>query len=159
MPQAPGVDANTPVRKNGILIGRVKAIEDKDAGVLLKAEIYGNGRCTPTTSRTFVRPFSAMPPSTFSAGGRPPASSRLRMAPSFRGQVDPNPFDSLGQLGDLKEEFGNASRSLARAGDEVDEIGQARERRRLATKREKARAGNTLDRYHRTGDESIRRTR
>ena len=38
----PGVDTNTPVRKNGILIGRVKSIEDKDGGVLLKAEIDGN---------------------------------------------------------------------------------------------------------------------
>ena len=42
VPQAPGVDTNTPVRKNGILIGRVKSIEDKDGGVLLKAEIDGN---------------------------------------------------------------------------------------------------------------------
>src|SRR5882757_7902832 len=40
--QAPGVDTNTPVRKNGILIGRVKSIEDKDGGVLLKADIDGN---------------------------------------------------------------------------------------------------------------------
>ena len=42
VPQAPGVDTNTPVRKNGILIGRVKSIEDKDGGVLLKADIDGN---------------------------------------------------------------------------------------------------------------------
>ena len=38
----PASTPNTPVRKNGILIGRVKSIEDKDDGVLLKAEIDGN---------------------------------------------------------------------------------------------------------------------
>src|SRR6185436_7371487 len=42
VPQAPGVDTNTPVRKNGILIGRVKAIDDREDGVTLRAEIDSN---------------------------------------------------------------------------------------------------------------------
>ena len=40
--KAPGVDQNTPVRKNGILIGRVKSIEEQAGGMLLKAEINSN---------------------------------------------------------------------------------------------------------------------
>src|SRR5258708_33037865 len=40
--KAPGVDQNTPVRKNGILIGRVKSIEEQPDGMLLKAEINSN---------------------------------------------------------------------------------------------------------------------
>src|SRR5256885_6383262 len=40
--KAPGVDQNTPVRKNGILIGRVKSIEEQSDGMLLKAEINSN---------------------------------------------------------------------------------------------------------------------
>jgi hypothetical protein len=40
----------------------------------------------------------------------------------FTGRVDPNPFESLGQLGDLKQEFSAASRSLAEAGDEVSKL-------------------------------------
>jgi phospholipid/cholesterol/gamma-HCH transport system substrate-binding protein len=122
VPQAPGVDTNTPVRKNGILIGRVKAIEDKDAGVLLKAEIDGNRplyadyephiRTTVLGDATID--FLPRRPTT---GAQPVPDGTV-----FPGRVDPNPFDSLAQLGDLKEEFGAASRSLAQAGDEVSKL-------------------------------------
>jgi phospholipid/cholesterol/gamma-HCH transport system substrate-binding protein len=40
----------------------------------------------------------------------------------FQGRVDPNPFDSLGQLGDLKNEFAAATRSPAQAVDEVSKL-------------------------------------
>src|SRR5262245_32025755 len=42
LPDAPGVGPNTPIRKNGILIGRVHSIEDKDNGVLVDAKIDGD---------------------------------------------------------------------------------------------------------------------
>ena len=39
-PEAPGVSVDTPVRKSGILVGRVKEIElTDDGGVLVKAEV------------------------------------------------------------------------------------------------------------------------
>jgi phospholipid/cholesterol/gamma-HCH transport system substrate-binding protein len=122
VPQAPGVDSNTPVRKNGILIGRVKSIEDKDGGVLLKADIDGNRplyadyephiRTTVLGDATID--FLPRRPQT---GAQPVPDGTV-----FQGRVDPNPFDSLAQLGDLKEEFGAASRSLAHAGDEVTRL-------------------------------------
>jgi phospholipid/cholesterol/gamma-HCH transport system substrate-binding protein len=122
VPQAPGVDTNTPVRKNGILIGRVKAIEDKDAGVLLKAEIDGNRplyadyepHIRTTVLGDATVDFLPRRPTT---GAQPVPDGTI-----FQGRVDPNPFDSLAQLGDLKEEFGAASRSLAHAGDEVTRL-------------------------------------
>jgi phospholipid/cholesterol/gamma-HCH transport system substrate-binding protein len=121
VPQAPGVDTNTPVRKNGILIGRIKAIEDKDAGVLLKAEIYG--RPLYSNYEPHVRT-TVLGDATIDFLSRRPIGGEQPVADGtiFKGQVDPNPFDSLGQLGDLKEEFGNASRSLAGAGDEVEKL-------------------------------------
>jgi ABC-type transporter Mla subunit MlaD len=122
VPQAPGVDTNTPVRKNGILIGRVKSIEDKDGGVLLKAEIDGN-RPLFSDFEPHIRT-TVLGDATIDFLSRRPAPGAQPVAAGtvFLGHVDPNPFDSLGQLGDLKEEFGAASRSLARAGDEVSKL-------------------------------------
>jgi phospholipid/cholesterol/gamma-HCH transport system substrate-binding protein len=122
VPEAPGVDTNTPVRKNGILIGRVKAIEDKDGGVLLKAEIDGN-RPLFTGYEPHIRT-TVLGDATIDFVSHGPATGTEPVADGtvFRGRVDPNPFDSLGQLGDLKEEFGAASRSLSQAGDEVSKL-------------------------------------
>src|SRR6478752_3828723 len=39
---APGVDQYTPVRKNGILIGRVNSIEEQQDGMLLRVKIDSN---------------------------------------------------------------------------------------------------------------------
>jgi phospholipid/cholesterol/gamma-HCH transport system substrate-binding protein len=122
VPEAPGVDTNTPVRKNGILIGRVKAIEDRQGGVLLKAEIDGN-RPLFTDFEPHIRT-TVLGDATIDFVSRGPAAGAQPVADGtvFQGRVDPNPFDSLGQLGDLKEEFGAASRSLSQAGDEVSKL-------------------------------------
>lgn len=122
VPQAPGIDTNTPVRKNGVLIGRVKSIEDQEGGVLLKAEIDGNRPLFPNYEphiRTTV-----LGDATIDFLSRQPAPGAEAVKPGtvFRGFVDPNPFDSLSQLGDLKEEFSKASQSLATAGDEVAKL-------------------------------------
>ncbi len=122
VPEAPGVDTNTPVRKNGILIGRVKSIEDKDGGVLLKADIDGN-RPLYADFEPHIRT-SMLGDATIDFLSRPPAPGAQPVADGtiFRGFVDPNPFDSLSKLGDLKEEFRKASESLATAGDEVSKL-------------------------------------
>lgn len=120
--EAPGVDTHTPVRKNGILIGRVKSIEDQDAGVILRAEIYGN-RPLYAEYEPHIRT-TVLGDATIDFVSRTPAPGSQPVADGaiFKGRVDPNPFDSLAQLGDLKEEFGAASRSLAQAGDEVAKL-------------------------------------
>ena len=120
--EAPGVDTNTPVRKNGILIGRVKSIEDKGAGVLLNAEIDGN-RPLYADFEPHIRT-TVLGDATIDFVSRRPTPGMQPVADGtiFQGQVDPNPFESLGQLGDLKNEFSAASRSLAQAGDEVSKL-------------------------------------
>src|SRR5690348_11056509 len=102
--QAPGVDTNTPVRKNGILIGRVKAIEDQGDGVLLKAEIDGN-RPLYGNFEPHIRT-SVLGDATIDFVSRQPAAGTQPVPDDFvfTGRVDPNPFESLGQLGDLKQE-------------------------------------------------------
>jgi phospholipid/cholesterol/gamma-HCH transport system substrate-binding protein len=121
VPEAPGVDAKTPVRKNGIRIGRVKSIEDNGAGVLILVDIDGNHRLY-ADYQPHVRT-SVLGDATIDFVGRPPADAQsVPPGTVFRGRVDPNPFDSLGQLGDLKNEFAAASRSLAQAGDEVAKL-------------------------------------
>jgi phospholipid/cholesterol/gamma-HCH transport system substrate-binding protein len=122
VPEAPGVDTNTPVRTNGILIGRVKSIEDQDGGVLLKAEIDTN-RPLYADFEPHIRT-SVLGDATIDFLSRQPAPGAQPVPDGtiFQGRVDPNPFDSLGQLGDLKNEFAAASRSLAQAGDEVSKL-------------------------------------
>jgi phospholipid/cholesterol/gamma-HCH transport system substrate-binding protein len=122
VPEAPGVDTNTPVRKNGILIGRVKSIEDKDDGVLLNVQIDSN-RPLYSDFEPHIRT-SVLGDATIDFLSRQPAPGAQPVPDGtvFRGVVDPNPFESLGQLGDLKEQFSAASHSLAQAGDEVAKL-------------------------------------
>ncbi len=44
VPSAPGVGPDTPVRKNGVLIGRVASIEDADQGVAMRVNIDKGAR-------------------------------------------------------------------------------------------------------------------
>jgi ABC-type transporter Mla subunit MlaD len=123
VPQAPGVDRKTPVRKNGIRIGRVKSIEDKGSGVLVTVDV-DNNRPLYAEYEPHVRT-SPLGDATidFYPGRQPaPGEQPVPAGTVFQGRVDPNPFDSLAKLGDLKEEFSAASRSLAEAGDEVKKL-------------------------------------
>src|SRR5262245_3004003 len=111
VPQAPGVDTKTPVRKHGIRIVRVKSIDDNGAGVLITVDIEGK-RPLYADYEPHVRT-SVLGDATIDFQGRQPTPGAQPVPPNtvFRGRVDPNPFDSLGQLGDLKNEFSSASRS------------------------------------------------
>jgi phospholipid/cholesterol/gamma-HCH transport system substrate-binding protein len=120
--QAPGVGPNTPVRKNGILIGRVNAIEDKDEGVRLNVEVDGNRTLYPEYVphvRTTVLGDATVD---FVTIPLPPGAQPVPDGTVFKGVVDPSPFDSLTNLSDLKEDFAAASRSLGNAGDEVAKL-------------------------------------
>jgi phospholipid/cholesterol/gamma-HCH transport system substrate-binding protein len=122
LPQAPGVGPNTPVRKNGLLIGRVASIDDLDNGVILHANIDGDRRLLTShvphvrtsvlgdATIDFVSSRTDAPPQPLADGAKIP------------GVVDPNPFDALAQLADLKTDFAEASRSLGNAGDEVAKL-------------------------------------
>jgi phospholipid/cholesterol/gamma-HCH transport system substrate-binding protein len=122
LPQAPGVGLNTPVRKNGLLIGRVSEIEDLDNGVIVKVDIDGDRRLLTShvphvrtsvlgdATIDFVSELAAAPPQQLSNGAKIP------------GVVDPNPFDSIAKLGDLQDDVQQTMQALARAGNEVADV-------------------------------------
>ena len=127
VPQAPGVGPNSPVRKNGILIGRVNAIEDKGDGVVLHTDVETDRplltnqvphiRTSVLGDATidFVTTPTNVPPQPLADGAVIP------------GVVDPQPLDALAKLGDLQQDFADASRALEGAGDEVAESGASRQ--------------------------------
>jgi phospholipid/cholesterol/gamma-HCH transport system substrate-binding protein len=117
VPQAPGVSTNTPVRKNGILIGRVKSIEDQGVGVTLHAQVDGNRPLYPEYVphiRTSVLNDATID---FETHDPAPNSQPVPDGAVFQGVVDPSPFDSLADLAGLKEDFASAARSLGNAGE------------------------------------------
>jgi phospholipid/cholesterol/gamma-HCH transport system substrate-binding protein len=122
LPQAPGVGLNTPVRKNGLLIGRVTEIEDLDNGVIAKVDIDGDRRLL-TSHVPHVRT-SVLGDATIDFVSEPTAEhpQQLSGGAKIPGVVDPNPFDSIAKLGDLQDDVQQAMQALARAGDEVADV-------------------------------------
>ena len=144
LPQAPGVGPNTPVRKNGLLIGRVASIDDLDDGVILHVNIDGDRRLLTShvphvrtsvlgdATIDFATSLTDAPPQPIADGATIP------------GVVDPNPFDALAQLAELKTDFASASRSLGTAGDEVANLAR-RVDEAFGTETEQGRVKRLLD--------------
>ncbi len=102
--RAPGVKIGTPIRKNGILIGRVKQVASKDDHVLLtlginKSErIYANEVCTIGTESFLgdaVVEFSPLPKDRRGAlvGNKTMIKSPL---------IEPNPMEVMANFGNLQ---------------------------------------------------------
>lgn len=120
--QAPGIGQNSPVRKNGILIGRVHSIEDKDDKVILQAEVETDRplqtnqvphiRTSVLGDATidFVTVPSNVPPQPLADGAVIP------------GVVDPQPLEAIAKLGDLQQDFARAANALEGAGNEVKNL-------------------------------------
>jgi phospholipid/cholesterol/gamma-HCH transport system substrate-binding protein len=120
LPQAPGIGPNSPVRKNGILIGRVNSIEDKGDGVVLQADVetdrplqtnqvpHVRTSVLGDSTIDFVTTRSNVPPQPLTDGAVIP------------GVVDPHPLEAIAKLGDLQQDFANASRALEGAGNQVE---------------------------------------
>jgi phospholipid/cholesterol/gamma-HCH transport system substrate-binding protein len=144
LPQAPGVGPNTPVRKNGLLIGRVASIDDLDNGVILHVNIDGDRRLL-TNHVPHVRT-SVLGDATidFASSLTDAPPQPLADGATIPGVVDPNPFDALAQLADLKTDFAEASRSLGAAGDEVANLAR-RVNDAFGTETEQGRVKRLLD--------------
>jgi phospholipid/cholesterol/gamma-HCH transport system substrate-binding protein len=122
LPQAPGVGPNTPVRKNGLLIGRVASIEDLDEGVELRVNIDGNRKLLTSHVphvRTSVLGDATIDFVTTPTVGPP---QPLVDGSTIQGVVDPNPFDSISRLGDLQDDIQETMHALTRAGNEVADL-------------------------------------
>ncbi|MEX2306947.1 MAG: MlaD family protein [Pirellulales bacterium] len=142
--EAPGVGPNTPVRKNGILIGRVESIVDEEDGVLLKAEIDGDRPLYPDYEprvRTTV-----LGDATIDFRTKPlrPGAQPVPDGYDFSGEVEPNPFDAIANFADLKDEFESAARSLGEAGAEVSKLAE-RVNRAFGDETEEGRVTRLLD--------------
>jgi phospholipid/cholesterol/gamma-HCH transport system substrate-binding protein len=124
LPQAPGVGPNTPVRKNGLLIGRVATIDDLDNGVILHVNIEGDRRLL-TSHVPHVRT-SVLGDATIDFVTEPTDAPPQPLADgaTIQGVVDPNPFDAIAKLGDLQDDIQQTMNALTRAGNEVADLAQ-----------------------------------
>lgn len=120
--EAPGIGPNTPVRKNGLLIGRVGSVDDLNDRVVVKVNIDDNrplfAQYTPVV-RTTVLGDSTID---FVTRPVPAGTPALAGGTVMRGRVEPNPLESLAEFTDLKGELQRTIDSLGRAGDEVAKL-------------------------------------
>ncbi len=122
VPQAPGVVPNTPVRRRGILIGRVGMVDDTDEGALLTLDIDDGKHVktneTPRIQTSLIGDAVVEFTPVLSPQG---AQEIAPGGPPIRGTYNPSPIDLIANLqGDLKETI----QSLGRAGDEVGELAE-----------------------------------
>jgi len=125
--QAPGVAPDTPVRRRGILIGRVGAVEDTDEGALITIDIYegkhikSNERARIQTSLIgdavieFSPVGSSQGAQIVQPGGQP-----------LQGMYNPSPIDLIANLqGDLKitiQELGRAGTEVATLAERMNAV-------------------------------------
>jgi phospholipid/cholesterol/gamma-HCH transport system substrate-binding protein len=124
LPKAPGVGPETPVRKNGVLIGRVASVEDNDEGVAVSVKI-DEGRTVTTHHKPHVRT-SVLGDATIDFETDPVAQALERRARTDKeqidGVVDPNPFEAISKLGELQDDIQQAMAALRDAGKSVDTL-------------------------------------
>jgi phospholipid/cholesterol/gamma-HCH transport system substrate-binding protein len=123
---APGVTRNTPIRKNGILIGRVGRVETTDRGVILELYIKQG-------EKLFQDEIAQIGTESFLGDAVIdilPGTSEIRGAQIGHGEemanvrVKPNPMEVVDVVIDLKGKVADAVDSVKRAGDTVDRAGQ-----------------------------------
>ncbi|HMP07695.1 MAG TPA: MlaD family protein [Lacipirellulaceae bacterium] len=117
--QAPGVAPDTPVRRRGLPIGRVAAIEDTDDSVLITLNI-DDGKIVKTNEIGRIQSslvgdaIIEFVPARSPLGATPVAAGQ-----TIDGMYAPNPVDLLATLqGDLRQSIV----SLGQAGEEVAEL-------------------------------------
>ncbi|MEX2316441.1 MAG: MlaD family protein [Pirellulales bacterium] len=124
--KAPGVGEETPVRKNGVLIGRVASVEDKDEGVEVLANI-DDGRTLTNHHVPHVRT-TVLGDATIDFEIDPlrrgePRQTRVD-GDTVPGIVDPNPIEAISKLTELQPGIEGAMVALTQAGNSVDALAQ-----------------------------------
>jgi phospholipid/cholesterol/gamma-HCH transport system substrate-binding protein len=119
LPEAPGIGPDTPIRKNGLLIGRVGKIEDLQDHVALKADIDAGSLLYPNyrvrVSTTLLGDATIEFVTSPVAPGTPPVANGA----VFTGTVAQNPMASIDKLqGQLQQMID----SLDIAGKEVGDL-------------------------------------
>ncbi len=125
-PTAPGVTRNTPVRKNGILIGRVSQVETTDEGVLVQLKVNrGQKLYAGDVAQIGTESFLGDAVIEFVPGSAEDRGRLLQGGEAIENiRVKPNPIEVVDVVIDLKERVGDAVDSVRRAADTVDAAGQ-----------------------------------
>jgi len=119
--QAPGVAPDTPVRRRGVLIGRVAKVEDTDQGALITMNI-DDGKQIKTNENARIQT-SLIGDAVIEFAPVRSSEKAQPVAPGseITGTYNPTPLDLIANLqGDLKQTIV----SLGRAGDEVATLAQ-----------------------------------
>ena len=118
--QAPGVAPETPVRRRGILIGRVAEVLDTDDGALITMNIH-EGKHVKTNEIAWIQT-SLIGDSVVEFSPGPPSANAQIVEPGgapLHGMYNPSPLDLIANLqGDLKQTI----QSLGDAGEEVAKL-------------------------------------
>jgi phospholipid/cholesterol/gamma-HCH transport system substrate-binding protein len=125
LPSAPGIGPDTPVHKNGLLIGRVKSIDDLDDHVAVHVDVDHGRRLFPGNPyacevRTSVLGDATIEFVAAAAAGAQP----LEPGAVVKGEVIGNPLETLTDLqGDLKRmitSFEHTSNEVAKLAERVN---------------------------------------
>jgi len=119
--QAPGVVPDTPVRRRGVLIGRVAEVQDTDDGALITMNI-DEGKQIKTNERARIQT-SLIGDAVIEFAPVPSIEVAKPVLPDsvVEGTYNPTPLDLIANLqGDLKETIA----SLGRAGNEVAKLAE-----------------------------------
>ena len=139
---APGVGQDTPVRKSGILIGRVASLDDTQDGIEIKVNVDKDRKLYPQ-HRAEIRT-SVLGDATIELAAAepiPPGTPPLEEGAVIPGKAVGHPLDALANLeGNLRETID----SLGKAGDEVAELAE-RVNRAFDDETEKGRVSRLLD--------------
>ncbi len=115
--QAPGVAPKTPVRRRGILIGRVSTVVDTDEGALITIDI-DEGKYVKTNEEARIQTSLIGDAVVEFTPSRPALGAQIVQpgGQPLHGMYNPSPLDLIANLqGDLKQTI----QALGRAGDEV----------------------------------------
>ena len=116
-----GVAEETPVRKNGILVGRVRKMQPVENGVVLtlsvdsRWKLFENEVCRIGSDNLFGDSVLEF----VSSGARGASSREIQDGEYLNGVVASNPLDAMRVVVDMKEEFHNALSSIRAASEEV----------------------------------------
>ena len=125
--QAPGVAPDTPVRRRGILIGRVANVEDTDNGALITLNIDEGKQLKSNEVARIQTSLIGDAVLEFSPQG-PVASDQVVQpgGPPLRGFYNPSPLDLIANLqGDLKltiQSLGNAGQEVSVLAERLNEV-------------------------------------
>jgi phospholipid/cholesterol/gamma-HCH transport system substrate-binding protein len=118
--QAPGVAPGTPVRRRGVLIGRVADVVDVEKGALITANIDDGKTVRANEVARVQASLIGDAVIEFVSGSQPnPKAGTVAPGETVKGVHNPNPLDLLANIqGDLKQTI----MSLGSAGDEVAKL-------------------------------------